>query len=88
MTSNMTRGLSRSASMSLALNNSTDSIIEQWRRIIESTPQKTNVPTSVIGGVMYQESRGRANVNTTQNQQREHDTGLMLVNNGTLAEMR
>ncbi len=88
MTSNMTQGLPPGASNSLRLNNTVHPNIGQWRGPIESAAQTTGVPASVIGGVMYQESRGLANVNTTQNQQQGRDAGLMQVNGATLADMR
>ncbi|CAF1115325.1 unnamed protein product [Adineta ricciae] len=58
-------GLPSGASYSLSLPAQGDpKSIEQWRNPIELAARKSNVPTSVIGGVMHQESRGR-------------DTGLM-----------
>ncbi|CAF0792658.1 unnamed protein product [Adineta ricciae] len=60
MASNMKRGLPSGASHSLSLPAQVDpESIEQWRNPIELAARKSNVPASVTGGVIYQESSGR-----------------------------
>ncbi|UJR34683.1 hypothetical protein I4U23_027460 [Adineta vaga] len=84
----MDRGLPSRASNPSKLPDKIDSSIGQWRNEIESAAEKTGVPASIIGGVLYQESRGRAGVNATQNQQQGRDTGLMQINNRTFQDMK
>ncbi|CAF1069541.1 unnamed protein product [Rotaria sordida] len=63
--------------------------IGQLRHLIDPVAQETNVPADFIGAVIYQESGGNINVNTTTNPGNFGvDSGVMQVNEYTGAELQ
>lgn len=60
---------------------------EPLRHMINSASQKTHVPADLIAAVIYQESSGNINVDSTANPNSGSDSGLMQVNEYTAREL-
>ncbi|CAF1149561.1 unnamed protein product [Rotaria sordida] len=77
------------ARLDTTLSESTPEPIGQLRHLIDPAAQETNVPADLIGAVIYQESGGNINVNTTTNPGNFGvDSGVMQVNEYTGAELQ
>ncbi|CAF1282168.1 unnamed protein product [Rotaria sp. Silwood1] len=77
------------ARLDTTLSERAPSPIGQLRDLINPTAQATDMPADLIGAVIYQESGGNINVNTTTNPGNFGvDSGVMQVNEHTGAELQ
>ncbi|CAF3030268.1 unnamed protein product [Rotaria sp. Silwood2] len=84
-----TRQAPNNARIDTTLSERAPAPIGQLRHFINSAAQATNMPADLIGAVIYQESGGNINVDTTTNPGNFGvDSGVMQVNEHTAAELQ
>lgn len=79
---------SNNARMNTTLNGEVPAWCERLRHFINIAAGKANVPADLIAAVIYQESDGNINVNSTANPNGGSDSGVMQVNQHTANELR
>lgn len=62
--------------------------IEEFMPMIESAAEKAGVPPEMLGGMLWQESRGAINAGSVNGGNGLTDTGLMQVNPNKFAELQ
>lgn len=62
--------------------------IEEFMPLIEAAAEKAGVPPEMLGGMLWQESRGKIDAGSVNGGNGLTDTGLMQVNPGKFAELQ
>lgn len=62
--------------------------IEQFMPALQAASEKTGVPAEILGGMLWQESRGKLDASSTNGGNGLTDTGLMQINPNTYSELQ
>lgn len=62
--------------------------IEQYKEALDAASQATGVPAEILGGMLWQESRGNAAAGSVNGGNGQTDTGLMQINPNTYQELQ
>ncbi|WP_420475861.1 lytic transglycosylase domain-containing protein [Noviherbaspirillum sp. ST9] len=62
--------------------------IDEFMPLIEAAAEKAGVPADILGGMLWQESRGKIDAGSVNGGNGLNDTGLMQVNPNKFAELQ